>query len=372
VVPPLARNGISNVQAVQGNIHVRQAVTTMPATQFGTTRAPLHPQPVSPATLRGASLVRGSLPVVPTRQSLNFTSRAVNPQSVPAHTMGAPRFFTTHQPPDGPQPFTRQVADVRQAIQTPPSPANQAPAANRAATTGVPTGRPAQMPAKNEGTQAGAPGSRSFGGRVAPPATPAQAGASTPTGSSQPAAGWRRFGNSPAPGAPATEHATPAQRQNDAASGGTSQPPARPAPSAGQAGAAGKAQESGAHPGWQRFGATPGAAPQENSGRAAPPQSPRISVQGAAPANSGRSQGRSEQPAPAPREAPRETPHQAPQEGSWQRFTPKPQPKPQAGPAQRNSEAPRAESAPRAWNRSPSPAAPRSQGASESRAWQAP
>src|SRR5207245_9593838 len=130
-------------------------------------------------------------------------------------------------------------------------------------------------------------------GRGAPPATAAQAAPSDRTGGSQPAAGWRRFGNPPAPGAPATEHATPAQRQNDAASGGTSQPPARPAPSAGQAGATGRAQESGAHAGWQRFGTTPGAAPQENTGRAAPPQSPRISVQGAAPANSGRSQRRS-------------------------------------------------------------------------------
>src|SRR5439155_70368 len=142
IAPSLARTGITNIQAGQGNVDVRQPVTTMPATQFGTTRAPLHPQPVSAATFRDASVVRGSLPVVPTRQSLNFTSHAVNPRSLPARTMGAPRFFTTHQPPAGPQPFTRQVADVQQAIQTRPSAANQAtanqaPAANRAATTGV-------------------------------------------------------------------------------------------------------------------------------------------------------------------------------------------------------------------------------------------
>src|SRR5439155_606036 len=84
-------------------------------------------------------------------------------------------------------------------IQTRPSTpnqatANQAPAANRAATTGVAPGRPAPMPAKNAGAEAGAPGSRSFGGRVAPPAAPAQAGASAPTAGSQPAAGWRRSG----------------------------------------------------------------------------------------------------------------------------------------------------------------------------------
>src|SRR5207249_1819282 len=133
------------------------------------------PAACKPRDAPGARPGRGNLARVPAPQSLNFTRRAVNPPSLPPPTIGPPGSFTTHQPPAGPQPFTRQVADVRQAIQTPPSPANQVPAANRAATTGVPTGRPAQMPAKNLGTPAGAPGSRSFGGRVAPPATPAQA-----------------------------------------------------------------------------------------------------------------------------------------------------------------------------------------------------
>ena len=56
VVPPLAVNRqpvFSNAQALQGNIHVRQAVSTMAANQFGTGRVPQRQQPISPATLTG-------------------------------------------------------------------------------------------------------------------------------------------------------------------------------------------------------------------------------------------------------------------------------------------------------------------------------
>jgi hypothetical protein len=305
VIPPLATGKqpvISNVNSVLNNPRLRGGVTTVPAANFGKAAVPQHSTPVTSAMLRQGQMVAGTVPVVPTRQSLRPVDRAVNPAAVPAGANRPGHFFTKGQPPAGPRPFTEQAAQIQQMVQQHRPPA--------AANVGGQAARPSANPERAASSLFSRPNT-SAGGRAQTGSAPAQ----TATSSS----GWRRFGGgNPQASAPTMriEGASnaPAARPQE-----TVRSQARPAP-----------QAPSDRSGWQKFSAAPRA---EGSARS----SPATREASAPQAFAGR-------PAPA---APGE------QTGGWHPFTSREPTSPRAGPAQRGSSfsAPRSEAAqPGGWS----------------------
>jgi uncharacterized protein DUF6600/FecR-like protein len=304
VVPPLAsgqQHVFSNVKGVLNNTHLQRAISTMPAANFGKAAVPQHPTAVTSAMLRQGQMVAGTVPVVPTRQSLRPVDRAVNPAAVPARANGAGHFFTKGQPPAGPRPFTEQAAQVQQMVQ------QHRPAA--AANVGGQGARPSANPERAASSPFSRPNT-STGGRAQTGSTPARAGA--------PTSSWRQFGGgnpqAPAPSAwrQSGSNAAAATPQE------TVRSQARPAP-----------QASSDRSGWQRFSRAPGAG-------------------GSAP-SSPVTRGASAPQAFAGRQAPSAAGEQA---GGWQRFASRApaSPRAPAEPGTRFS-APRQETAQPGWNR---------------------
>ncbi len=142
-VPPLAdrasRPYYSNVESALNNEKVRRSVNSMSTEEFvkggmaSRTRST-----VDARTLRQAQLVAGTVPAVPTRDSLRTVNRAVNPASLPTRKAGSEKFFTRSQPAAAPQPFDQRAAEIRQMVQqhNPQSPTGQnALPVNRSAVT---------------------------------------------------------------------------------------------------------------------------------------------------------------------------------------------------------------------------------------------
>ena len=112
-IPPL-RSGtrFSNVRLAMKNERIRQAVSTVPANDFG--RGRITAQPASRELFRNGKMVAGNLPVVPTRESLLAGERRAAP------TVGRgtqQHFFGNNRPVANPQSFDREAAEVRTAIQ---------------------------------------------------------------------------------------------------------------------------------------------------------------------------------------------------------------------------------------------------------------
>ena len=131
-VPPLAdrasRPYYSNVESALNNEKVRRSVNSMSTEEFvkggmaSRTRST-----VDARTLRQAQLVAGTVPAVPTRDSLRTVNRAVNPASLPTRKAGSEKFFTRSQPAAAPQPFDQRAAEIRQMVQryNPQAPSGQ-------------------------------------------------------------------------------------------------------------------------------------------------------------------------------------------------------------------------------------------------------
>jgi FecR protein len=123
VVAPLRDdNQFSNVALAAVDVRIRKAISTVPADRFGTGRS--APATVSRRAFRGARIITGNLPIVPTRESLSATNRPASPSSISMSMSmsmmsgGRPeRFFTKRQPPAAPQPFDRQAAQIQEGIQ---------------------------------------------------------------------------------------------------------------------------------------------------------------------------------------------------------------------------------------------------------------
>ena len=195
-VPPLATARqplMSNLNSVN-NTRVRQALTTVPAVQFGRGSIAASRQAVTPEMLKQGQLVAGRLPVVPTRESLSAVKRPVNPAALPAHSDANQHFFTKTTPPAGPRPFTQEAAQVRQMIQ---QTGTATAAEGRTAGTGSPAttaqaqrsgssaqGAMAAPEARIGSTAAGTGGagnrSSSFGNQTAAPGTRSQGSSRTP------------------------------------------------------------------------------------------------------------------------------------------------------------------------------------------------
>src|SRR5260370_19826828 len=156
---------------------------------------------VSQNDLRGANLVRGQVPVAPTRQSLQFANRQPNMANLPSTP--ANRQFSAHQPPQqvARVPFEQQRQAMqqvaRQTFSRPPVSAQAAglyqngstfPGGRQANGTGRVQIAPSQQNANQRGVSAG------FANNGVAQHTPVPA-----MNSPQATTGWHRFGETNRP-----------------------------------------------------------------------------------------------------------------------------------------------------------------------------
>jgi hypothetical protein len=106
----------SNLQGALSNVNIRRGITTVSAENFVQGQLPRNRTPVDVNTLRQASVVKGTLPVVPTRESLRPIDRPVNRAGLPR--AGAEHFFTSRPAPAGPAPFAERAAQIQHMVQT--------------------------------------------------------------------------------------------------------------------------------------------------------------------------------------------------------------------------------------------------------------
>jgi len=266
VAPLHAGNRFSNLQQLQTNQRLRQAVSTVPSEKFGAG----HVQPVAATSsmLHDGHLMTGNLPVVPTHASLSASGRPASSTTLQARQ--PQNFFSKSQPAAAPRPFNEQAGQIQQAIQRDGhfAPVNGDARSNAAnsAKASAPLSQNAGAVGAGKNTTKFTPPSFSKNGDANPrqPATlesPSGA-AKINTPQAQTANGWRRFGSgTPAQatqGQGSAKPSTPVQNQP------AGRQPAKPfAPpnaatnnngrsngSAGQPAATGSARSNG---NWQRF-----------------------------------------------------------------------------------------------------------------------
>jgi len=252
----------SILQGALTNGNIRRGITTVSVEDFAKGNVERQLRPMDAATLRQASVVKGSLPVVPTRQSLQPVNRPVNRGALPTASANSQRFFSTRQAPAGPTPFAQRAAEIQGMVQTHRSLSTDAAAAGQASFNG--TNRPG-------GGMASVMGTANAGrGIAARPSGAAQAMSSTSA-----SAGWQRFSTGRAAPAsdlrhfqgmqgwqgraPAAANSPAYNRQTAPASGSSNQSgwkrfstQPRPA-SAGPGPTAVVPRSETASPGWSRF-----------------------------------------------------------------------------------------------------------------------
>jgi len=108
---------ISNVEAALTNARVREAITSVSTDDFVRGRVPRNPQVLDEATLRGGQVIQGTVPAVPTRESLRPAGRAANADTLARAGNRSENFFTRRQPSAGTQSFTEQAAGVQRMVQ---------------------------------------------------------------------------------------------------------------------------------------------------------------------------------------------------------------------------------------------------------------
>jgi hypothetical protein len=190
----------SNLQNVMSDARIRGALTTASTQDFVNGRMARNSQPVNESMLRGAGVVRGTLPVVPTRASLQSGTKAVNGAALPRTTGNSEHFFSRNTGPTTHMPsFSSEAGQIREMVQH--GPTAGAGQGAQPGTNGLRTG--GQM---TSATRAGAslesPATRSnptMAGRPAPATgqASAQPGGGRPASlTMQPAtSGWQRFGS---------------------------------------------------------------------------------------------------------------------------------------------------------------------------------
>ena len=95
------------------NVHVGRAMSTVNAGRFGAGR--VSAVAARPEQLRGARMMAGNLPVVPSRASLSASGRAASSATI--RNGGAQRFFGAHNNVARPASFQQQTASLRQTMQ---------------------------------------------------------------------------------------------------------------------------------------------------------------------------------------------------------------------------------------------------------------
>jgi hypothetical protein len=95
------------------NVHVGRAMSTVNAGRFGAGR--VSAVAARPDQLRGARMMAGNLPVVPSRASLSASGRAASSATI--RNGGTQRFFGSHNNISRPVSFQQQTASLRQTMQ---------------------------------------------------------------------------------------------------------------------------------------------------------------------------------------------------------------------------------------------------------------
>ena len=110
----------SNMEAAFSNDHIRRAITTIPADRFGREAVGRNRQVVSDAMLRRADVVHGTLPVVPTRESLRVTNRAAVVPAVARSGANNDHFFSRRPATqfNSEHSFNNQAASIRRMVET--------------------------------------------------------------------------------------------------------------------------------------------------------------------------------------------------------------------------------------------------------------
>jgi FecR protein len=194
-IPPLAAAGQpvqSNLQVAMSTVQVRRALVIIPAETFAKGLIPAKTQSVDASVLDQADVIKGTIPVVPARESLQPVNRTVKPSGVPGQQVSTQHFFAMMTPAPPPQPFSERAAAIRQMVER-GDPSRSVDA------TGLLTAGSAS-PEKSVGApqvQAGArPGWRHFGntapGQASPVGTHASQVSSADARATRP--GWHRFG----------------------------------------------------------------------------------------------------------------------------------------------------------------------------------
>ncbi len=318
------RGYVSNLQAAMSNINVRRAITTVPTNQFVTGRVPRNTSVVSPAVLRTADVIHGTLPAVPTRQALSPVNRPGQAPSVTRGTTGT-KFFTRNPAPATPRmSFNQSQAQIQQMVQThnPQTAGNNGMNANRPGAANMAAG--GQQGMNQNSARPGQPGNfnanRSFtqnSPAAARPGTP-QAGRLGQQPQPAASAGWRRFGQ-PAPGSVQRGNTTlnsPAQRPATPGATTNQRFQSRTAPTNSQGG-------------WQRFGTTNAQPAQGNRQGFTNRSMPSSSAQGTRERwpSSVNMQGGQNNGTPQNNQARPAAPSQ--NQGGWQRFNSQPAPRSQ-------------------------------------------
>ncbi len=169
-------NRFSNIGSIHNN-HVFRAMSTVNAGHFGAGH--MRPMAATQQQMRGARMMAGNLPVVPTRASLSASGRAAAPSTV--RNGGSQRFFGAHNNMARPVSFQQQTASLRQSMQQ--SHVGAIPAGGRnnqfAARGGNSMQRPsAGVPANREVSNFG---NRNATNHTSVPATNARGGFGPPT-----------------------------------------------------------------------------------------------------------------------------------------------------------------------------------------------
>jgi hypothetical protein len=183
IAPLYARGGFSNLRELAANDRLRQGVSGVAAGSFG--RGGVLAHGVAASDIRSGRMMTGNLPVVPNRDSLRASDRAVN--SATASRMSSQHsFYSRSAPASRTESFSSQASHVNEAITR----SGQFQAINGSGTRGF----------TNENTGAAAQ-NRSIAGQRSEGQTANGAerfgtnGASRGQGSSE---GWQRFSGSAA------------------------------------------------------------------------------------------------------------------------------------------------------------------------------
>ena len=235
----------SNLQAALNNPNIRRAITTMPANQFGKGMVRGVGRSVDAATLRQGQMVRGTLPVVPTRASLMPGNRLASPSAIPSRAVNNTRFYSKSPVPARTESFNQRAAQIQQMVQQ----HNPAAASNLGARQGTnSTGRFGN---------AGGAASGGFGNANRPgytntrPMAPRSFTNSAPYNATRPQSG-------PAGGYSQPRYATPQQGSNQGGWQRFSRQ-SQPAPSSRSGGWNAPAPRSqSSAPSWGRFSSSPG------------------------------------------------------------------------------------------------------------------
>ena len=263
----------SNLEAALTNPNIRRAITTVPADQFGKGAVRGFARGVDAETLRQGQMLRGTLPVVPTRASLMPGNRLASPSAIPSRALDSTGFYSKSPAPARLESFNQRAAQIQQMVRQNPLGVSGANSTGRFGSAGGAasggfgnTNRPGYANSKPTAPSAPSQSGNSSWQRFAsrPPAQGGQSSRSfssgAPYGTARPPSGLANRSYQP-------RSAVPQPGSNQGGWQGFSRQ-GQPAPSTGGGmwnAPAPRSQSSA--PGWGRYSYAPGAQPYGGYGR---------------------------------------------------------------------------------------------------------